>query len=75
MEKNIKNDEKEKLIELLDYICCPKCRGDLKLEEEKEEMFYLCKQCGKKYVIKEGIPILLTEEDYEEYKPYFQHSS
>lgn len=43
---------------LLDFIVCPKCKGDLTLEEE----FLICKQCSVKYPIKDDIPILLVEE-------------
>jgi len=64
----IDKEERKKLIELLEYICCPKCKADLKLIEERESLFYLCKGCKTKYLIKEGIPVLLTEEDYELFK-------
>jgi uncharacterized protein YbaR (Trm112 family) len=66
--EKISDDEREKLVELLEYICCPKCKGDLELIEEKEGLFYFCKNCKTRYLIKEGIPILLTEEDYEQFK-------
>ncbi|MCD6521651.1 Trm112 family protein [Candidatus Calescamantes bacterium] len=51
----------EKLLEIL---ACPKCKGDLILEDDK----LICKKCKKYYPIKDGIPILLIEEakDYEE---------
>lgn len=59
-------EEEKKLIELLEYICCPKCKGDLDLKKEKE-FYYVCKNCKSKYPIKEGIPILLDEEDYKQF--------
>ena len=44
----------EKLLKLL---CCPKCKGNLKLIKESLK----CIICGKIYEIKQGIPILLLE--------------
>jgi uncharacterized protein YbaR (Trm112 family) len=43
---------------ILDFIVCPQCRGDLKLEGE----FLICQNCQLKYPIKDDIPILLIEE-------------
>jgi uncharacterized protein YbaR (Trm112 family) len=43
---------------ILDFIVCPKCKGDLKLEGE----FLICQNCQLKYPIKDDIPILLIEE-------------
>ena len=45
----------EKLLEIL---ACPACKGDVKLEEER----ITCKNCGRKYPVKDGIPIMLIEE-------------
>ncbi|MBI4535838.1 MAG: Trm112 family protein, partial [Ignavibacteriae bacterium] len=42
--------------ELLDILCCPKCKGDLKYEPEKNTL--TCKACGKVYQIKNDIPIM-----------------
>jgi len=44
---------------LLDLLCCPKCHGELLLEENAA---LICKPCSLKYPIKDGIPILLLEE-------------
>ncbi len=52
---------KEKLMvdkELLDILACPSCKGDVFLEKDK----IVCKKCGLKYPIKDGIPIMLVEE-------------
>lgn len=46
--------------ELLDIIVCPKCKGDLIYEEEKERL--ICKVCCVFYPVKEDIPILLIDE-------------
>lgn len=46
--------------ELLEIIVCPKCKGDLIYDKEKERL--ICKNCSVYYPIKEDIPILLIEE-------------
>jgi uncharacterized protein len=44
--------------ELLDILCCPDCKGDV---EEKEGKV-VCADCGRRYPIKDDIPIMLVEE-------------
>ena len=44
--------------ELLDILACPACKADVKLEGEK----IVCTKCGKKYPIRDGIPIMLIDE-------------
>ncbi|OQB11095.1 MAG: hypothetical protein BWY16_00677 [Candidatus Omnitrophica bacterium ADurb.Bin205] len=44
--------------ELLDILACPSCKGDVFMKENK----IICKKCGKKYPIKEGIPVMLIDE-------------
>ena len=44
--------------ELLDILACPDCKGDVELKDGK----ICCKKCGKKYPIRNGIPIMLIEE-------------
>jgi len=46
--------------ELLEIIVCPKCKGELIYEEDKERL--VCKNCSVYYPIREDIPILLIEE-------------
>ncbi len=41
---------------LLQYLYCPKCKSDLK----EENNFLICKECGERYKIKGGIPILIN---------------
>lgn len=43
---------------LLEILACPACKGEVQLEGER----ITCKSCGKKYPIKDGIPIMLVEE-------------
>jgi uncharacterized protein YbaR (Trm112 family) len=44
--------------ELLDILACPACKADVELRENK----IVCKGCGRKYPIKDGIPIMLIDE-------------
>ncbi len=46
--------------ELLDILCCPKCKGDLDYNTEKNTL--ACKGCGKVYPVKNAIPIMLVED-------------
>jgi len=44
--------------ELLDILACPECKADVKLEGEK----IVCLSCGRRYPIRDDIPIMLVEE-------------
>lgn len=46
--------------ELLDILCCPKCKGDLDYNIEKNTL--TCKGCGKVYPVKNDIPIMLVDD-------------
>ncbi len=46
--------------ELLDIIACPKCKGDIRLNESENGL--ICDTCKLLYEIKEDIPIMLIEE-------------
>lgn len=50
--------------ELLKILACPKCKGDLEYVDEPESL--VCKKCGRNYEIKDGIPILLVDEESDE---------
>jgi hypothetical protein len=43
---------------LLDILACPKCKGDIRLEEDK----LICDACQLAYPIKDDIPIMLIDE-------------
>lgn len=43
---------------LLDILACPACKSDVELKDNK----ICCKGCGKKYPIRDGIPVMLIEE-------------
>ena len=44
--------------ELLDILACPACKADVELKENK----IVCLKCGKKYPIRDGIPVMLISE-------------
>jgi len=44
--------------ELLNILACPACKGDVQLKDNK----IVCQKCGKKYPIKDDIPIMLIDE-------------
>jgi uncharacterized protein YbaR (Trm112 family) len=46
--------------ELLDILACPKCKGDIYLNESKDGL--ICEKCRLLYEIKDDIPIMLIEE-------------
>jgi len=46
--------------ELLKILVCPICKGEL-IYQEKEEALD-CMNCKKRYLIKDGIPVMLAEE-------------
>lgn len=48
--------------ELLDILACPACKGDVILKEGR----IVCVQCGRKYPIKDGIPVMLVDEAEEQ---------
>jgi len=44
--------------DLLKILACPFCKADVSLENNK----IVCIKCGRKYPIKDDIPIMLIEE-------------
>ncbi|MBW2195501.1 MAG: Trm112 family protein [Deltaproteobacteria bacterium] len=46
--------------ELLDILACPKCKGDIHLNESKNGL--ICDNCKLLYEIKDDIPIMLIDE-------------
>ncbi len=51
-------------MKLLEILVCPKCKKDIKWEDDK----LICRNCKKYYPITDGIPVMLIEEaiDYTE---------
>lgn len=44
--------------DLLKILACPACRGEVEHKEHK----VICLKCGRRYPVKDGIPIMLVEE-------------
>jgi uncharacterized protein YbaR (Trm112 family) len=53
-------NEEENMIdkELLDILACPACKADVQLKEDK----IVCTKCGRKYPVRDGIPVMLIDE-------------
>lgn len=52
------SDEKPISDELLDILACPACKTPVRLEANK----LVCDECGRRYRIEDGIPIMLIDE-------------
>lgn len=46
--------------ELLDILACPKCKGDIRLNDTQDGL--ICDQCGLLFEIRDDIPIMLIDE-------------
>jgi uncharacterized protein len=46
--------------ELLDILCCPKCKGDITLTTTGDGL--VCDNCKLLYPIRDDIPIMLIDE-------------
>jgi uncharacterized protein YbaR (Trm112 family) len=46
--------------QLLDILCCPACRGDLRYSPAAAEL--LCLKCRLAYAVKDDIPVMLIDE-------------
>ncbi len=46
--------------ELLEILVCPKCKGEIQLNEKKDGL--ICDACALLYEIKDDIPIMLIDE-------------
>jgi len=46
--------------ELLDILACPKCKGDIHLNDNEDGL--ICDQCKLIYEIRDDIPIMLIDE-------------
>ena len=44
--------------DLFDILACPLCNSDLEYTKDKNGL--VCSNCGKKYKIEKGIPVLLA---------------
>jgi len=46
--------------ELLDILCCPKCKGDIRLSSAGDGL--ICDACKLLYPIRDDIPVMLIDE-------------
>jgi uncharacterized protein YbaR (Trm112 family) len=46
--------------ELLDILACPKCKGDIHLNQTEDGL--VCDACRLMYPIKDDIPVMLIDE-------------
>ena len=44
--------------ELLELLACPACRAEVGQEDDR----IVCSGCGRRYPVREGIPIMLLDE-------------
>jgi len=44
--------------ELLDILACPVCKTPIRLVEDR----LICDTCGRRYPIRDGIPVMLIDE-------------
>lgn len=47
--------------ELLEILCCPKCKADLTYDAEHNTL--TCTKCGKVYRVENDIPIMLVDDE------------
>jgi uncharacterized protein YbaR (Trm112 family) len=47
--------------DLLDLLCCPKCKGELDYDSQKSIL--TCRVCGKVYEVKDDIPIMISDDE------------
>ena len=54
--------------ELLDILACPACKGNIVHDQKNEKLN--CQECGRRYPIRDGIPVMLIDEaELPEEKP------
>jgi uncharacterized protein YbaR (Trm112 family) len=45
---------------LLEILACPVCKGDVEYDAKNEKI--ICTDCGRKYPVQDGIPVMLVDE-------------
>ncbi len=45
--------------ELLDILVCPKCKGNIKLDDTNK--YVICERCNLAYIISKDMPIMLID--------------
>jgi uncharacterized protein YbaR (Trm112 family) len=51
--------------DLLSILVCPKCRAELRVDDEANELVCTSATCGLAYPVRDGIPVLLIDEARE----------
>jgi len=46
--------------ELMEILVCPVDKAELK--EDEKNLRLICTECGRRYPVKEGIPVMLADE-------------
>ncbi len=46
--------------DLLEILACPKCKGDLKYDEDQDKL--ICENCRLIFRVEDDIPIMLIDE-------------
>jgi len=47
--------------ELLDILCCPRCKGGLAYRPEEDTL--TCRKCGIVYKVRNDIPIMVADDE------------
>jgi hypothetical protein len=48
--------------ELMEILACPSCRGNVELRREGDAEWIVCLNCGLRYPVRDGLPVMLVEE-------------
>ncbi len=48
--------------ELLEILACPKCKEPVRYDAEAERIICTSAECGLRYPVRDGIPIMLIDE-------------
>lgn len=46
--------------DLLEILVCPDCHGDVEYKHRRKVI--VCTECGLRYPVRDGIPVMLVEE-------------
>ena len=55
--------------ELLDILICPACGDGSALAPDAADAALVCSRCGRRYPVREGIPVLLVDEAAKAVEP------
>ena len=48
--------------ELMEILVCPSCRGAVEDRQEGDRELIVCTNCGLRYPVRDGIPVMLVDE-------------